>query len=94
MKLLNKDKPKDVKIGMKNVPESVDFKFFETLQNYDKSIIVELREVKKELSHLKNITKFKIVALSSFLTFIATLCLCMNSGFDEFIMSIIGRISG
>lgn len=85
---------KEPKIGMKNVPESTEFKFFETLQNYDKSIIVEIRELKKEISNLKNITKFKIVALSSFLTFCATLFLCMNTEIDEFIMNIVGRIIG
>ena len=75
---------------MKNVPDSVDFKFFDTLVNYDKSIIIEIRELKKEISKLKNITKFKIVALTFVLTFISTLLLCVNTGVDEFVMKVIG----
>ena len=82
----------DKKLAMKNVPDSVDFKFFDTLVNYDKSIIIEVRELKKEISKLRKITKFKIVALTFVLTFLATLFLCVNTGVDEFVMKVIGGV--
>ena len=88
-----KDKD-DVQIGMKNVPDSPEFEFYKTLTEYSKSVIKEVRELKVEVSKLRRITKFKIIALTAVSTFIITMLLCLNTGCDEFIMQVFRNFKG
>lgn len=87
-----KEEIEDVKIGMKNVPDSVDFKFFDTLMNHNKSIIVEVRELKKSIDKLRRITKFKIIAGAALATFIITTFLAATTEYEEFILNLLGGI--
>lgn len=84
---------KDKKIGMKNVPESPVL-FYKTIIEHSKSVITEVRELKVEVSKLRRITKFKLVALTAFFTFIVTMLLCLNTGCDEYIMKVFRSLQG
>ena len=82
----------DVKMAMKNIPESIDFKFFDQLNKQNNNIIVEVRQLRRQITNLKNITKFKIMVGASFATFIITTLLAATTEYDEFIIGLIRSI--
>lgn len=82
----------DVKIGMKNVPESIDFKFFDALLTQGKSTMVEVRELKKSVDKLRRITKFKLIAGAGVATFIITTFLAATTEYDEFLLNLLGGL--
>jgi len=83
---------KDVKIGMKNVPESVDFKFFETLKNQNHDIMSALIDLKKSFDRMRRITKFKIIFGASLATFIITTFLAATTEYEEYILNLLGGL--
>jgi len=90
--IFKKDKVEDVKIGLKNVPESIDFKFFDLLKNQNNNILGALVDLKKSFDRMRRITKFKIIFGASLATFIITTFLAATTEYEEFILNLLGGI--
>ena len=80
----------DVKIGLKNVPDSIDFKFFETLNGQNNSIIIAVRELKKSVDRLRRITKFKLIAGAGVVVFIITTFLAATTEYETYLLNLLG----
>lgn len=85
-------KKEDVKIGMKNVPDSIDFKFFDALKDQNNTILGGLVDLKKSFDRMRRITKFKIIFGASLATFIITTFLAATTEYEEFILNLLGGL--
>jgi len=78
----------------KNIPEKLDFKFFDTLVNYHQKILSDIADLRKEVQKLRRLRKFSIIWKTTILVFILTTILAALTEYEEFILNIVRRISG
>jgi len=90
--MIFKKNKEDVKIELKNVPDSVDFKFFDQLKNQNSSIMSGVQELKKSVDKLRRIAKFKIIVWIAIITFIITTFLAATTEYEEVISNLLGGI--
>jgi len=90
--MIFKKNKEDVKIELKNVPDSVDFKFFDQLKNQNSSIMSGVQELKKSVDKLRRIAKFKIIVWVAGITFIITTFLAATTEYEEIISNLLGGI--
>ncbi|HUU87802.1 MAG TPA: hypothetical protein VMX17_08625 [Candidatus Glassbacteria bacterium] len=90
--MIFKKNKEDVKIGIENVPDSVDFKFFDQLKNQNSSVMSGVQELKKSIDKLRRIAKFKIIIGGAVVTFIITTYLAATTEYEEIILNLLGGI--
>jgi len=90
--MIFKKNKEDAKIELKNVPDSVDFKFFDQLKNQNSSIMSGVQELKKSVDKLRRIAKFKIIVWIAIITFIITTFLAATTEYEEVISNLLGGI--
>lgn len=86
------NKNEDKKIGLKNVPESIDFKFFDKLNKQNNSIIIEINEMRKEMVKFRRITKVRLIFKTSIFVFVATSILAAYYDYEDIIINTIRSI--